>query len=113
MVKQEGRKHARSIGDAVEADCRDEHLQQGYLAFRVPNPKRKNNAHFQQKGPFSSWDVLIVLDAIVVQCKRRKKYMSKDNIKVHRKSCKLFPKTKLLPMLCWRDLGLKYEDLSE
>lgn len=110
--KQEGRKHARAIGDAVEIDCVNEHEQQGFLAFRVPNPRKKFGAKFQQKGAYATWDVLVVLKAIPIQCKRRKKYMSKEDIIIHRKSCKLFPKTELTPMLCWRDLGLKYEDLS-
>jgi len=110
--KQEGRKHSRSIGDSVEIDGVNEWEQQGYVAFRVPNPRRKFGAKFQQKGAYASWDVMVIVKAMVIQYKRRKKYMSKDDIKVHVKSCKLFPKTELIPMLGWRDLGLHHEVLE-
>ena len=106
-------KHARSVGDSVEIDGVKEWEQQGYVAFRVPNPRQKFGAKFQQKGPYSSWDVIVILKAMVIQYKRRKKYMSKDDIRVHRKSCKLWPKSELIPMLGWRERGLKHEDLSE
>lgn len=110
--KQEGRKHSRQIGDAVERLGVQYWEQEGYLAFRVPNPRRKFGAKFQQKGAYQTWDVLVVLKAIPIQYKRRKKYMSKDDKEVHKKSCKLFPKTELIPMMGWRDNGIKHEELE-
>jgi len=103
---------ARSIGDSVERDCVSDYEQQGYVAFRVPNPRRKFGAKFQQKGAYASWDVVVILKAMIIQCKRRKKYMTTKEKTVHIKSSKLFPKTELLPMLCYRDLGLQYERLG-
>jgi len=110
MIKS--RKHAKSIGDAVETDTVNEYEQEGYLAIRVPNPRKNFGAKFQQKGPYSTWDVLIVIKGIVIQCKRRRKYMSSEDKRVHVKSSKLFPKTKLTPQLTWRDLGLHHEVLE-
>ena len=106
------RKHAKQIGDSVEIDDRNDWLQQGFLAFRVPATKKRNNAHFQQKGAFATWDVIVVIKAFVIQDKRRKKYMSAEGKIIHMKSCKLFPKTELIPMLAWRDRGIKREVLD-
>lgn len=110
--KRAGRKNARNIGDAVERDDRDEWLQQGYVAFRVPVKKRRNNAHFQQWKEFATWDVVVILEAIIIQDKRRYKGMSKRDKETHKKSCKLFPKSKLIPMMAWRDKGIKREQLE-
>lgn len=35
--------------------------------------------------------------------------MSAEDKRVHIKSCKLFPKTELIPQLTYRDLGLHHE----
>ncbi len=106
------RKHARSVGDSVEIDGVKEWEQQGYVAFRVPNPRRKFGAKFQQKGPYQTWDVVVLVKAFIIQYKRRKKYMSKDDKEVHVKSSKLWPKTELIPMYGWRDRGLHHEVLE-
>jgi len=110
--KYEGRKHSRAIGDSVEIDGVKEWEQQGYVAFRVPNPRRKFGAKFQQKGAYATWDVVVIERAIVIQYKRRKKYMTAKDKDIHIKSCKLFPKSELIPMLGWRDLGIKHEQLN-
>ena len=106
------RKHARSVGDSVEIDGVKEWEQQGYVAFRVPNPRHKFGAKFQQKGPYQTWDVVVLVKAFIIQYKRRKKYMSAEGKIIHMKSCKLFPKTELIPMLAWRDRGIKREVLE-
>lgn len=109
--KQEGRKHARQIGDKVETDGRNEWKQKGYVAIRVPNPRRKFGAEFQQKGPYQTWDVIVLVKAFVIQYKRRKKYMTSKEKEIHKKSCKLWPQSELIPMMGWRDLGIHHEEL--
>jgi len=93
----------------VETDCRSDWQQKGYVAIRVPTYKRRNGAQFQQKGPYQTWDILIVLKGVIIQCKRRRKYMSGSDRIIHVKSSKQWPKTKLIPLLCYRDRGLHYE----
>ena len=109
--KREGRKHSRAIGDNVEIDIQNEKENDGFLCIRVPNPKRNNNAKFQQKGVFAKWDLILVQKAIVIQAKRRKKYMTKKDTEILKGSFLKFPKTELAAELGWRDKGLHYEKL--
>lgn len=109
--KREGRKHAKSIGDYVELECAKFFRQKGFVAFRVPAPKRRSRTYFQQKGDFMKWDVIVIQKAIVIQCKRRLKYMTRSEIDILKKSCKLFPHTELVPELCWLEKGLRFKNL--
>ena len=109
--KYDGRKNSRKIGYEVERDCRNFWKTEGYLAIMVPNKKRRNNAEFQQWGPFAKWDIIVVKEADVYQCKRQKKYMSKEDKEILKQSFNTFPKTKLSALLCWRENGLKNESL--
>ena len=109
--KQEGRKHGKRIGDAVELKCQHYFKDKGFLCIRVPAPKKRSKAYFQQKGEFQKWDVLVIQKAIVIQVKRRQKYMTKSEIEILKKSCKAFPHAELTPELCWLDKGLRFRNL--
>lgn len=109
--KQEGRKNSRKIGDYVEAKCWHYFKDKGFLCIRVPRPKKMRKDYWQQKGPFQKWDVIVIQKAIVVQVKRRKSYMTRSEIDILKKSCKLFPHAELYPELCWLEKGLRFRNL--
>ena len=109
--KREGRKNSRQIGDRAEIACWHFFKDKGFLCIRVPRPKKRSKQYFQQKGEFQKWDVLVVLKGIVIQVKRRKRYMTRSETDILKKSCKLFPHAELSPELCWIDKGVKFRNL--
>ena len=109
--KREGRKNARAIGDYVEIKGWHFFRDKGFLAIRVPPPKKKSKQYWQQKGLFQKWDLLVVREGIVVQFKRRKKYMTRSEIDILKSSCKQFPLTKLYPEFGWLEKGLRFRNL--
>ena len=95
-------KKAKSVGDDNEYLCRDDLRRRGFFAIRL--------CQSQQVGPMSKVDVIFFdpLHGGLVQCKRRKKYMSEED-KILLKDTAMNNNTTAL--LQWRDRGAKYETL--
>lgn len=95
-------KKAKSVGDSNEYLCRDDLRRRGFFAIRL--------CHSQQVGSMSKVDVIFFHPHYggLVQCKRRKKYMTNED-KLLLKDTAMNNNT--MALLMWRDRGAKYETL--
>lgn len=95
-------KKAKSVGDDTEYLCRNDLRRRGFFAIRI--------CHSQQVGEMSKVDVIFFdpRHGGIVQCKRRKKYMSEEDKLLLTDTAKNRNTTSIL---MWRDRGAKYETL--
>jgi len=100
-LKRIGRS-ARRIGYNLERDCVLHYRQQGSFAIRIPSQS--------QKGILRSIDVVAYHRGVfyIIQCKRRKKYLHKEEIERIKLASTQWGAT---PLLCYRDVGLKFETI--
>ena len=94
-------KQNRAKGYRVEYDNVWYHRNQNIFAFRIPSR--------QQKGELSTLDVVVCTNPVQFhQCKYRHDLMKKEEVERHKSLCKKYD---VLPILCWRDRGLKFEPI--
>jgi hypothetical protein len=95
-------KQNRDKGYRVEYDDYRKWRDQNIFALKIP--------HRLQKGDWSTFDVVVCkpTGTEMHQCKYRYDLLSKLERENHIRMCAVFG---LIPVLCWRDRGLKYEIL--
>jgi hypothetical protein len=95
---------SKAVGYAVERGAVLNYKNKGILAIRIPV--------YQQVGHFRSIDYIVVEKGRIGQAKRRKKYLRKPEIERIKACRNLFPNSELVCELCFRDRGLKFENIS-
>ena len=94
---------ARAKGYSLERDCVNYYRQQGSFALRINSRA--------QKGVYRSIDVVAYHNGVFIinQCKRRKKYLGKEERERIMLAATQFNAT---PLLCWRENGLRFEPIK-
>ena len=94
-------KSARTKGYNLERDAVIFFREQGIFAIRINSRA--------QKGVLRPIDVVACINPIFVQCKRRRKYLGKDEKERIKLAATQF---NAKAELCFRDRGLKFEPIA-
>jgi len=94
-------KSARRIGYNLERDTVLFLREQGIFAIRIPS--------MAQRGALRAIDVVYCKSPVFVQCKRRRKYLGKEEIERIKLAATQFNAT---AELVYRDQGLKFEQIQ-
>ena len=98
--RSKGGRSARRIGYNLERDTVLFLREQGIFAIRIPS--------MAQRGVLRSVDVVYTKVPVFVQCKRRRKYLGKEEIERIKLAATQFNAT---AELVYRDRGLKFEEI--